>query len=113
MRRVLKKNGICIFTAHPRVWFSEYFFFWLKQWIKFYILKPLGFKMLEMDWGDRFFGREEGEVTIKQYIHISSTKEVKKQIKESGLKLIEANGKLQISKKDIRKHPPVFFICSK
>jgi ubiquinone/menaquinone biosynthesis C-methylase UbiE len=113
MRRVLNPGGICIFTVHPRVWFSNYFLFWLKQWIKFYILKPLGFEISEMDWGDRFFGREEGEVTKKQYIHIAPVKEVKEQINEAGFKIIEVNGKLQISKNDTRKDPPVFYICKK
>ena len=113
MRRVLKDGGVCIFTAHPRVWFSKFFFFWIWQWVKFFILKPLGMGISEMDWGDRFFGREEGEVTTKQYIHIASMKEVEKMIKESGFRIIEINGKLQISDNDIRKHPPVFYICKK
>lgn len=117
MRRVLKPDGICIFTAHPRVWFSKWSLFWLWKWVRFYILKKIGFNIDEVDFGDRFFVRSSidkiKEFKTKQYIHIASINEVKKQIKESGFEIIEINGKLQISKNDIRKHPPVFYICKK
>ena len=44
---------------------------------------------------------------------LSSIKEVKREIKKSGFKILEINGKLQISDKGVRKYPPVFFICKK
>lgn len=117
MRRVLKPSGICIFTAHPRVMNRSFFLFWIKQWLRYYVLKPLGFAISEIDFGDRFFDRESSDgdrtYTTRQYIHIPAAKDVESQIREAGLALIETNGTLQISKNDVRSHPPVFFICRK
>ncbi|HIH21646.1 MAG TPA: class I SAM-dependent methyltransferase [Candidatus Diapherotrites archaeon] len=115
--RVLKKGGIFIFTAHQRVLDREFSVFWIKQWVRLYVLKRLGFNVEELDFGDRFFERkatlESGERDTKQYIHIPSIKEVKKEIEKAGFKILEANGKLQISKEDVRKYPPVFYVCQK
>lgn len=114
--RVLKKDGTFIFTAHPRWAVRNHPFFWLKQWIKLYLLKPLGFKIMEEDFGDRFFDRGTigGDVGFKkQYIHIPTVKEVQEDIKKAGLTLIESDGNRQISKNDIRKFPPVFYVCRK
>src|SRR4030042_3677960 len=40
--RILKPGGYFIFTTHERRW-RGYFWFWLKQLAKLYILKPFGF----------------------------------------------------------------------
>jgi SAM-dependent methyltransferase len=118
VNRVLKKDGIYIFSAHPRT--TEFLWFWTKQWLRFYILKPLGFQIDEVDYGDRFFKRETTDTNTektfkdKQYIHIPTIAEVKKLILNSGFEILEINTQLQISEKDNqRKNPPVYYVCRK
>lgn len=112
MRRVLKPDGILAFTAHPRSFNVEFGAFWIWQWVRFYILKHLGLNIPEQDFGDRFFERKT-EFTSKQFVHIPSVNEVRAMIQKSGLKELETNRELQISEKDIRKNPPVFYVCRK
>ncbi len=109
--RVLKSGGIFIFTSHPRVWLSKFFFFWTKMWVKFYILKPLGFKIEELDFGDRFFDRETSGTSFgtRQYIHISSKGEVKKQISKTGFEILYIGQGL----KKFSGIKPLFFVCKK
>lgn len=104
--RVLKPGGYYIFTVHPRKWFGRYFFFWVWKWFKFYILKNLGVKVSEEDFGDRLFKRESRGHRYKmgQFIHIPSVDHVKKLITDARFKLLWS-GKINKS--------PVFFVCQK
>ncbi len=125
--RVLKPEGCLIFTAHRRYFSGTYFLFWVLQWIKFYILKQLGFRFREIDFGDRFFYRihKDKKLKQKQYIHIASIKEVENQIAKAGFSLIESKLMSEISETD-GEHmkatlskgsnaykSPVFYICEK
>ena len=46
--RILKTKGYFIFTSHSRV-MKGFLWFWVKQWIRFYLLKPLRFPIDEVD----------------------------------------------------------------
>ncbi len=111
---VLKNGGIFIFNIFPRKYFGELMVFWAKKWIKFFILKPLGFTIFEEDFGDIFFRRKTGknQYETNLYLHVPSIRGVKKDISKAGFKILEINGKMQKSDK-IKKHLPVFFICKK
>ncbi len=126
--RVLKPGGYYIFTTHIRKLKGSYIILWIKQWIRFFILKPLGFSIDEVDFGDRFFIRETTagkKLKQKQYIHISGIKEVKKQIDVSGFELIYTSSMKNLSQEDnrIRKaalssreycdFSPIFYVCRK
>lgn len=126
--RVLKPGGYYIFITHIRKLGGSYIMFWIKQWIRFFILKPLGFNIEEVDFGDRFFVRESisgKESKQKQYIHIPNVKEVKKQINASGFELVEMTSMKDISSEDsqmgratlsTKEHPtlsPIFYVCRK
>ena len=122
VRRVLKRNGIYIFTFHPRLWFTRYFFFWIWKSFKFYIIRNIGFKIEEETFGDRFFDRESSNFydkeekryiharyKTKQYIHIPSIKEVKKQVTETGFQILYLGNGLK-SKSKIKS---IFVVCKK
>lgn len=118
--RVLKPDGYFIFTTHARAWRS-FKWFWLKQWLKFYILKPWGFKIEEIDFGDRFFAREAGGIKFeqKQFIHIPEVNTVKEQIIKAGFKPVFIAREDEIVKTNlhnndnVHNHSPMFYVCRK
>ena len=123
--RVLKPDGYFILTAHERYYSGTYLFFWIKKWIKFYILKPLGFKAEEVDFGDLFFERNYPNTKLKQrqFIHLASRKEVEDQIENAGfeIELRKRMGELSnrdadlmrgsLSKEFNSHKSPVFYVC--
>jgi ubiquinone/menaquinone biosynthesis C-methylase UbiE len=42
--RTIKPGSYFILSAHQRYYSGNYLVFWIMQWIKFFLLKPLGFK---------------------------------------------------------------------
>jgi ubiquinone/menaquinone biosynthesis C-methylase UbiE len=108
--RILKSNGYFIFTINSRRMLSKYFFFWIKQWIKIKILKKMGCKINEFEFGDLFFKDQNRD---KQYIHIPNIKEVKKLIRSTNLKLLYYQKANAISPNDNLDESTLFFICQK
>lgn len=125
--RVLKPNSHFIFTAHQRYYSGRYLFLWVKQWIKFYILKPLGFEIKEIDFGDYFFERNYkiNDISPKQFIHCTSQKELREQIKKAVFKLKMRKRMGELSEQDAHYlrgslskdfnsfKSPVFYVCVK
>ena len=116
IRRVLKPGGIFIFTTHVRKW-RGFTLFWLTQWVKLYLLKPLGFRIDEEEWGDRFFSKETSAKDNiphyeKQYIHIPSVAEVKRAIQKAGFVLALCTFSHLVAPKS-GTSSPMFYICRK
>lgn len=114
--RVLKKGGIFIFTAHRRS-FSKRRNFWIKKGFRFYVLKKLGYKIEEESFGDIVFTRkvsDDGEeYELTQFTHHSSANEVKRQLKESGLNLVETNTGPEFPEDKIKLGQKMFYVCQK
>lgn len=113
--RVIKPGGYFIFTSHIRNLWGKYFWFWLGQWAKLYLLKPIGFKIDEQEWGDRFFKRESSNLryTSKQYTCIPSLKEIIQDINKTDFELVFNEYKNTILYEDIYTGNCMFFICRK
>jgi len=108
--RVLKYYGHFILTSYSRGGL------WPGNWFKIYLLKPLGFNVKEVEYGDIFFkkgGKEiyEGE----QFIHFPTLSKVKKQIEEVGFKLVFSDRRNSIAYEDkkLDSGDCTFFVCKK
>lgn len=108
--RVLKPGGRYVFTAHPRLWNWRWLRFWTWQWIRLRVLKPLGGRIPEVEFGDRLFDREgDRRHEQAQYIHIADIGRVKEMISEVGFTLLEC----ETGYSDTGGTTPVFFVCEK
>jgi len=115
IHRVIRPEGYFIFTSHVRSW-KGYFGLWIKQWIKLFILKPLGFNIKENEFGDRFYKRGGTAYYDKeQYTHIPALSKIKKQIKKAGFELLFYNKRNNIAKADAKliSFNCTMFVCRK
>ncbi len=118
--RVIKPSGYFILVAHARVK-ADFSLFWLKNFLKLYILKPLGIKIKEVDFGDYIFVRNIDGVNLRQtqFMHIANETTVIEQLKQAGFNIIFAKRENEIADIDIHdqdnvyNHPPIFFVCQK
>ena len=120
--RVLRPGGFYIFTTHLRdVMRLSQRPFWIKQWIRGSLLKPLGWPVEETEYGDRFFNRiaevEDPELKRKwantrqrQYVHISSDRAVQSLIRAAGFELVERLRGNAIAPDD-PPSSPMFYVC--
>ncbi len=127
IRRVLKPGSHFILTAHQRYYAGSYFFFWIKQWFKFYILRPLGFGFEELEFGNWFFERNYSDNWQRrwQFIHFTSQKEMEEIIAKSGFTIASRKRMGELSKEDAEVmqgsmtkdfdsfKSPVFYVCLK
>ncbi len=117
--RVIKPGGHFIFTSHIRRLAGGHWASWARDWVKFKILKPLGCKLGDLEFGDIFFTRlhptATGGYAQKQYIHISALAEVEKMTKAAGFKLVFSEYRNNIAPKDsvLQSGNCRFFICQK
>lgn len=111
MKRVVKHDGVIILVSNIRRWHG-FFLYWLRQWIRFYVLKPLGFFVEEKEFGDRFFLRNK-DSKLKQFIHIPSEREVRFCIEEAGLFLVYHTLGRGITDEQQQANPPTFFVCKR
>jgi hypothetical protein len=123
VHRVLRPGGHYIFTTHVRTLRRTLTSFWVKQWVKCYVLKPLGFSVEEEEFGDRFFDRltETDDTAIKtawagtqqrQYVHISTDRIVQAMVRKSGFHLVNKARGTAIAHND-SPSSPMFYICKK
>jgi ubiquinone/menaquinone biosynthesis C-methylase UbiE len=123
IHRVLRPSGHYIFTTHTRTFKLTRAPFWIKQWMKCYVLKPLGWPIQEEEFGDRFFNRltETDDPMIKaawagtqqcQYVHISTDRIVQAMVLKAGFRLIKRAPGNEIAPNDSTSSP-TFYICQK
>lgn len=118
--RILKPEGYFILIAHVR-YEGDISRFWIKNWLKIYILKPLGFKIEELEFGDCIFERYISGIKLgqTQFMHIANAKTLEKQIKSAGFKIIFSERENKITTENLHNRDnvynfaPMFYVCKK
>lgn len=119
-RRVLKKNGILIFSTHTRGSKFKYRIYWL--FINSYrklLMLALRKKYLGLELGDKFITQVSAIKTKgKAFLHIYTLNEAIEDAKKAGFKIEEIISKEEIEKNIIneklrKKGLNVFYVCRK
>lgn len=117
--RVIQPWGYFILIAHVRAK-GDFNLFWIQSFLKIFLLKPLGIKIQEIDFGDYIFIRNIDWVNLNQtqFMHITNEKNLIKQLKASGFNIIFAKRENEIStdvhdQDNVYNYPPMIFICQK
>jgi ubiquinone/menaquinone biosynthesis C-methylase UbiE len=113
--RTLKPEGYFIFTFHKRQFFGQELV-WTLQAIRLYVLKPLGYKTKELDFGDFYFNRDsETTYPIEQFVSFLSVKEVKEIMEGVGFKVEIMKMRSELTKEDAKltSGDVMFCVCRK
>ena len=116
--RVLKPEGYFIFTSHIRKLKDLILDVWIKSSLSINILRPLGIKIREMEYGDVFFKKTASGLEhykSENYMHIPKLSEIKEMIKKSGFKLVfnEYRDNIAPIDEEQRTGNSMFFVCNK
>jgi ubiquinone/menaquinone biosynthesis C-methylase UbiE len=85
-------GGYFIFSTQIRKW-KNFKRRWMKQLFRIHILRRLGFRIDEIDFGDTFFQRSPKSVR-KQFMHFPNVSHVVQLLNASGFELIEMRERL-------------------
>lgn len=112
IHRVLEPGGVFVFTTHVRQW-RGFAWFWLKQWFKLHVLKPLGFPVKEEAFGDRFFEADNSSIQYPgaQYIHIPRVKDVIRMVEDVGFDVLETTRARDLDPVEDHSTNPMFYVC--
>lgn len=114
--RILKPDGYFIFSAIMRESYRKpkYILVWIAQWIKVNILKYIGIKVLESEFGDIFLQPNDYDYDRqKQFVHLPSFNEVEGLLKESKFQVVYCNNINLIAENEVSQRNCTFFVCQK
>lgn len=113
--RVLKPGGYYIFTFHKRLIFGQELT-WFTQLIRLHLLKPLGYKTKDLEFGDFYFNRDsETTYPVEQFVSFLNVSKVRKMFEKIGFKIDLAKMRSEIteSDKNLTSWDVMFFVCRK